>query len=317
MRFFPSVSTGSLLLVLGFFLIFSSGLKAGTNPASFSDSTAVAPMSNKLIRVYTGMGIAYLGSMALLNNLWYKDYPRSSFHSFNDNREWLQVDKAGHFGSSWYLSMLGIHFLEKLNAPKNQQLWIGGAAGLFYLTTIELLDGYSSQWGFSGGDMLANLGGSVFALSQHMIWKEQKIKVKFSYRNSGLSKYRPNVLGSNLPQRLFKDYSSQTYWLSFSPFAFSGNSQIKKMSWICLSAGYAGKGLLGARSNEFVSEGVSYNFNHIERRREFLLSFDIDLTKIPIKKKWYKTFTTVFCLLKIPAPSLIWSKNALSVSAYR
>lgn len=302
--------------VCAFFLLFSP-CKAGNFSVYSHFQKKDSLVQPKLKRVYFGMGASYLGSMVLLNQLWYKDYPRSSFHSFNDNREWLQVDKAGHFGSSWYLSMMGIHFLEKLDAPLSHQLWIGGGAGLFYLTTIELLDGFSSQWGFSGGDMMANLGGSLFALSQHYFWKEQKLKVKFSYRNSGLSVNRPNVLGSSLPERLFKDYSSQTYWISFSPFGFSKNKKLAGWSWICLAAGYGGRGMLGARSNEFVSEGKSFNFNHIERKREFLLSLDIDLTKVPIHKKWYKTFTTVFCLLKVPAPSLIWSKNSFSVRAYQ
>ena len=40
--------------------------------------------------------IGYTGTMVVLNNLWYKDYPRSSFHWFNDNQQWLQMDKMGH-----------------------------------------------------------------------------------------------------------------------------------------------------------------------------------------------------------------------------
>src|SRR4051812_36262005 len=28
--------------------------------------------------------------------LWYRKHPRSRFHFFNDNAEWLQVDKIGH-----------------------------------------------------------------------------------------------------------------------------------------------------------------------------------------------------------------------------
>src|SRR5579872_376465 len=31
-----------------------------------------------------------------LNYLWYKKFPHSRFHYFNDNNEWLNVDKVGH-----------------------------------------------------------------------------------------------------------------------------------------------------------------------------------------------------------------------------
>lgn len=39
-----------------------------------------------------------------LNELWYKDYPKSDFHTINDNAEWLQMDKAGHVFSAYQLS---------------------------------------------------------------------------------------------------------------------------------------------------------------------------------------------------------------------
>lgn len=312
--FFFRLSASRFWAIFLFFLIPFGLFGKGLAP---QDSLSGPMHSSKLGFVYAGMGASYLGSMVLLNQLWYKDYPRSSFHAFNDNKEWLQVDKVGHFGSSWYLSMLGMHFLDKLDAPKKQKILIGGGAGLIYLTTIEVLDGFSSNWGFSSGDMLANLGGSVFAISQSLIWNEQKVKVKFSYHNNHLAPFRPNVLGSSLPERLFKDYSSQTYWLSFSPFNFCRNEHLKKWSWACLALGYGGRGMLGAVENKFVSQGVEYDFTHIGRSREYLLSLDIDLTKVPIRKKWYKTFTTVFCLLKVPAPSIIINQHAISFKAFR
>ena len=33
------------------------------------------------------------GSTILLNEIWYKDYPRSSFHTFNDAGNWRYMDK--------------------------------------------------------------------------------------------------------------------------------------------------------------------------------------------------------------------------------
>ena len=46
----------------------------------------------------------YVASLVALNELWYADYPRSSFHFINDNDEWLQMDKLGHLSSSYYSS---------------------------------------------------------------------------------------------------------------------------------------------------------------------------------------------------------------------
>jgi len=40
--------------------------------------------------------VGYGGALIALNAAWYAKFPRSGFHFFNDNAEWLQVDKAGH-----------------------------------------------------------------------------------------------------------------------------------------------------------------------------------------------------------------------------
>jgi hypothetical protein len=46
--------------------------------------------------------IGYGGSLIILSNTWYKNYPHTSFHIFNDNKEWLQapvimIDSKGKF----------------------------------------------------------------------------------------------------------------------------------------------------------------------------------------------------------------------------
>ncbi len=44
-----------------------------------------------------GINIAgYGGSLILLNSTWYKGYARTGFQTFNDSKEWLQMDKIGH-----------------------------------------------------------------------------------------------------------------------------------------------------------------------------------------------------------------------------
>src|SRR5574337_956548 len=45
-----------------------------------------------------GMGTAavYGTSFIYLSEAWYKGYPRSAFHTFNDFGEWMQMDKIGH-----------------------------------------------------------------------------------------------------------------------------------------------------------------------------------------------------------------------------
>ena len=45
--------------------------------------------------------VGYGTSILIFNNQWYKDHPRTSFHTFNDSKEWLQMDKLGHVWASY------------------------------------------------------------------------------------------------------------------------------------------------------------------------------------------------------------------------
>jgi hypothetical protein len=61
----------------------------------------------------------------------------------------------------------------------------GGLSGTAFLTVVEVLDGFSSGWGFSIGDLGADLAGSGLFIAQELVWNEQRIQVKFSFhRNS-------------------------------------------------------------------------------------------------------------------------------------
>ena len=147
-------------------------------------------------------GAAYTATLIGLNSLWYKDYPRSNFHFINDNREWLQMDKVGHMTSSYYMGVAGIEAYRWAGMNEEQAIWYGGLSGSFFLTAVEILDGFSAEWGASSGDLLANTLGSVLCISQEIYWNEQKIQLKYSYAKSFWANKNPEQ---------FKPYSS---WLS-------------------------------------------------------------------------------------------------------
>jgi hypothetical protein len=55
------------------------------------------------------------------------------------------------------------------------------------------MDGHSAKWGFSKGDMLANIAGCVLFEGQQLLWHEQRISLKYSYHGtSSRSITRPN-----------------------------------------------------------------------------------------------------------------------------
>ncbi|MFM2213281.1 MAG: hypothetical protein RL427_544 [Bacteroidota bacterium] len=240
-----------------------------------------------------------LGSATLfgLNQLWYADYPRSNFHFINDNAEWLQMDKMGHVFSSYQLGSIGASTLKWAGVGRKDQLLYGATMGLAFMTTVEVFDGYSANWGASMGDVVANVSGTALYVSQELLWKEQRVVPKFSFHATPYASRRPNVLGSTLQEQLLKDYNGQTYWLSANLYSFTKSSTIPK--WLNIAFGYGAEGMITGR-DEFVN---TIFLPESERYRQFYLSIDVDLTKIQTKSHFIKTLLTLFNTIKIPAPA--------------
>jgi len=238
------------------------------------------------------------GALIGLNQLWYANYPKSKFHFINDNSDWLQMDKVGHFYSSYQMGRLSSEMLEWSGSSKKDQLIYGASFGFAFLTAVEVMDGFSSEWGVSPGDIIANASGTALYVSQELLWNEQRILPKFSFHVSQYAKYRPNVLGHSFTEQLLKDYNGQTYWLSVNLHSFLKDSKIPK--WLNLAVGYGADGMIsgnGENVNMFLGPNNT-------RSRQFYLSFDVDLTKIKTNSHALKTLFSVLNTLKIPAPTV-------------
>jgi hypothetical protein len=243
---------------------------------------------------------AVLSTVALvgLNELWYADYPKSDFHFINDNSEWLQMDKLGHMYSSYHLGRFGAEMLDWSGASKKNQLIYGAGLGFVFLTAVEVLDGYSSEWGASSGDIIANATGTALYVSQELLWKEQRIIPKFSFHTTQYAGYRPDVLGSSLSEQILKDYNGQTYWLSANLYSFSKGSKIPK--WLNLALGYGVDGMISGNSEN----NTQFPIPKTEISRQFYVSLDVDLTKINTKSHFLKTIFSVLNTIKVPAPTI-------------
>ena len=108
--------------------------------------SASADYAKRQRLVRAGLYTSYAGSMVMLYNFWYKDYPMEGFHFFNDNQEWKQMDKVGHAFSAYQVGLLGIELYRWTGHSPKKSVWVGGAIGSLFLTSIEVLDGFSSQW---------------------------------------------------------------------------------------------------------------------------------------------------------------------------
>ncbi|MUU76827.1 DUF2279 domain-containing protein [Winogradskyella endarachnes] len=235
-----------------------------------------------------------------LNQLWYADYPRSSFKTINDSGEWLQMDKMGHMFSSYQLGRLGANTLNWSGVSKKDQIIYGSTLGLGFLTAVEVLDGFSEEWGFSWTDMAANTAGTGLYVGQELLWKEQRMVLKYSFHRTKYAQQRPNKLGDGWPEEFLKDYNGQTYWLSVNINSFLKTEKIP--NWLNLAFGYGAEGMLTGDNNDSL-------FLNQNRRRQFYLSLDIDLTRIKTNSHVLKTIFDVFNVIKVPFPTFQINDN--------
>jgi len=94
----------TLLLILASSLAFSQ-----TKANSFfvpSDTLNISRRNAVAITEAAIAGTTWLG----LNQWWYAKYKRSSFHTINDNNEWLQMDKLGHTFSAYQMVNRAVSF---------------------------------------------------------------------------------------------------------------------------------------------------------------------------------------------------------------
>lgn len=246
------------------------------------------------------VGVVSLGSIYGLSKLWYSQENKGSFHLFNDAKNWMQMDKLGH-SFSCYHTTRGLDALYSWTGlKKRNSLFLAASISFGYFTTIEVLDGFNEAWGFSLSDVGFNAIGVGLYVFQEHYFKSQIFKPKFSFHQTRFAEQRPEVLGSNLIESILKDYNGQTYWLSFSP------SQIgiqKWPDWLMLSFGHSIRGRL---------KGNATSYEGITSHREFLLSLDLDLSKLKVKSKLLKGLFEALNTLKLPFPSLIYANGKLN-----
>ncbi|MCH8332066.1 MAG: DUF2279 domain-containing protein [Bacteroidetes bacterium] len=300
-----------IIIILGFVMHMPAVVSAQDSLNSFrkyaflQNSTAY---NNKRVNFIIGSElVVYTGLMIGLNEFWYKDFKRTSFHIFNDNIGWMQMDKAGHVYSAYLGGKVGMDIMRWAGVSENKAIWTGGLLGSYFLTTIEILDGFSSQWGFSPGDLIANTAGSFLTIGQQLAWKEQRLSLKFSFHRIQYPSFQKSraedLYGTTTLENMIKDYNGQTYWLSMNLASFG---IINKAKWLNVSFGYSVAGMLGAESNVVVDENevVIADYSWEPRYRQYFFSLDVDLTRIKTRSRLLQSTFGFFNFIKFPFPAV-------------
>ena len=270
------------------------------------------------------LATGYTGIVISLDKLWYAQYPRSRFHSFNDMGEWEDMDKSGHLFTAYMESKLSSQMYQWTGLSRKKSAYAGFALGTIFQGTLETLDGFSKEWGWSWGDIGFNTAGSLVFLGQELAWQEQRIVFKISSWRRPMDDYvltstdglhttsliaRRNFLyGTNIGEVLLKDYNSLTIWSSVNIHSFMRNEDTWFPKWLNVAVGYGAENVYGGFGNTWTDDETGAEFvlpsNDFERYRQVFLSFDVDMTKIPVKNKFLKTLFSAINIIKIPAPAL-------------
>ena len=243
----------------------------------------------------------YIGSaMYVLQQTWYRDRKIVSLHFYNDNAAYLQVDKFGHAFGAYAMSYIGFHSLLNAGMSRTDALLYGGSVGVIMQTPIELMDGIHEGWGFSWGDIAANAIGTGIVVGQELFWGEQIIKYKFSYTESSYSRHANGYLGKNSLDRLLSDYNGHTYWLSMPIDKLLDNQIIPK--WLNIAVGYGANGMYGEVENITRYQGV--DIPYATRYRQYIISLDLDWTKIDTNSEVLKLVFQGLSFIKFPFPAI-------------
>ena len=264
----------------------------------------------------------YTGVMIGLNEAWYTGYDRSAFHTFNDWGEWNNMDKMGHMYSAYFSSNWAFQGAKWTGMKRRKAMWTGAGIGFFIQFSIEILDGFSTKWGFSVSDVAFNTLGCAVMVSQELVWQEQRIVMKMSsfpttypattiYSVDGgntttLANRAYDLFGETTLERFLKDYNKQTIWASVNVYSFIRNKETKFPKWLNVAIGYGSNNMYGGFENEWFEDDVFYKLddNEYPRYRQFFLSLDLDLTRIKTKSHFLKTLLFLLNTIKVPAPTV-------------
>ena len=280
-----------------------------------------------------GTASAYSLASVGLYFAWYDDYDQQSFHFFNDWNEWLNMDKLGHLYGSYIQSDLLFQLGQWSGYDDEKSLKIACLTALGFQTGIEVMDGFSSRWGFSVPDFTFNIMGIGSFYAQQKLWNEQRIRLKFSYwpvqysdeiihsetglYSFALSQRSDALYGINFFENLVKDYNGQTIWISANLKSFWRDSRIPP--WLNLAIGFGAENLYGGFENrwEINDENIIVSVDRYPRNHQYILSPDIDFSKIKTKSPFLKTLFDVLNMIKLPAPAImINSEGAVGFSLF-
>ena len=279
----------------------------------------------KRFRTCVAAGAAIYASASFgLYHLWYKNHNLIGFHTFDDLGEWNDMDKLGHTITAHNECILSYYGARWTGLGRPRSIALAAGVGTLLQGTIEVMDGFSEKWGFSWADIGFNTLGVGLFVGQELAWQDQRILTKISntrpnYPNllvpatdggepMSLRQRAYGLYGASYAEAFLKDYNGQVLWASANLASFTGGQPPKWLPrWLNLAVGYGSENMFGGFENTWEGEnGATYTLDAqaFPRYRQFYLSFDVDLRRIPTRKRGLRFLLGALNWIKIPAPTL-------------
>lgn len=274
-----------IFIYLFYFTNVAVSQSAFTNFFKPSDSLNI-PRRNFVIATE---GLVFAVGILQLNKIFETGNYNSGCSIVLDNSESLQIDKAVHAFTSYQIGNTFYNLFNWSGVSKKNKLIFGAGMGFAFLSTVEVIDGFSKNHDAAFGDIVANASGTSLFVFQDLLWKEQRIVPKISLHSNRFLSTNMKLIKSQVES----DFNDETFWLSFNLHSFFRNSKIPKCLNIAL--GYGVEKIAVLDSNPY---------------SQIYLSFDVDLTRIQTKSHFLKTVFSVFNCIKVPAPTIEFSRNS-------
>jgi len=250
-----------------------------------------------LISSLTGRSL-FLGTIVSLKD--FRETASSDFHFDKSINGYLQVDKLIHSYITYLSTDIFYNELKNANIEHKKALILGGSMSLLMLTQKEIFDGFCEEGGFSWADIAADALGSSLFIGQELLFNEQLIRLKSSFSRSDYASMANGFLGNTVIESYLNDYNGHTYWISLNMRRVFPESKLPE--WISIAGGYSANGMFGEFRNIEIFNGVE--IPDTKRYRQFLLSADIDWSKIRVQSGFLRTIFRGLNFIKIPFPAV-------------
>ncbi len=195
------------------------------------------------------VGTTYVAAWSFVSAAWWTRENESAHFTFHDEGAFGLgtyaggADKLGHFYANYLATRMYTDILEWGGIPRTASMVSATLLTTAFFTGIELKDGYQRNYGFSAGDIAANLAGQGAALATMLVPRlDEAVSFKLMYLPS--RDFRRSVEAGgrlNMPE----DYSGQTYLLSFHLAALppvKREASVRALRYLDVSIGYTALG---------------------------------------------------------------------------